>query len=340
MKRHSRPISARSSPAVARRGLVAAIRLGVLVGLGALVPLGGCSDDCVNCVAPPPVAPTQVYSVNGDGRVTVYWNDYPEYYTETLSGYDVWRRDYEPGDEYDPARLFYFLAHVRVGQNHDPLRGQYHYVDTDVLNARDYEYAVSSVARHGESYLSFEFVVATPLPMSETPLTIFDVDGPQSHLSGFDFSLAAEHGGYHGNGAEGIVDPTAPGTSADILIRFDAQGVPWLETLRDDVRVQDGGTFLDANGELDFAGVYWAPEFGWSTSGLLEVITGHIYIIEIANEPSAGDLHYAKLGIAGINAAQRSVRIMWAYQLVNGLPVLADPQERDLRDEDHQAIRL
>lgn len=340
MTRDRRSNFPRRHAAADRAGRVLAARLCVLVGLGTLFFLAGCGDDdCLQCVTPPPVAPTQVYTVNGDGRVTIFWNDYPEYYTETLTGYDVWRRDYEPGDEYDPGRLFHFVAHVSVGQNHDPARGQYHYVDTDVLNAYDYEYAVSSVARHGESYLSFEFVVATPLPMSETPLTLFDADGPQSHLSGFDFSLAAEHGGGQGNGAEGIV-PTAPGTSADILIRFDAQGVPWLETLRDDVRVQDGGTFLDASGELDFGGVYWAPEFGWSSSGLLEVIDGHIYIIEIANEPNAGDLHYAKLGIASVNAEQRSVRIMWAYQLVNGLPVLADPQERDVRDEDHQAIRL
>lgn len=307
-----------------------------------LVILGpGCSDDdCLNCVEPSPVAPTMVYSVNGDGQVVVFWNDYPEYYTERLLGYDIWRRNYYPGDEYDPTRVFYFLAHVPVGQNYDAGRGQYHYLDTSVQNATEYEYAVSSVARHGESYLSFELVVAAPLPMSETPLTIFDVGGTMSHLAGFDFSLAAEHGAGPANGAQGIVDPTVAGTTADILVRFDQSGVPWLETLRAAVRVQDGGTFLDAAGDLDFEGVYWAPEFGWSSAGVLELITGHIYIIEIADEPTAGDLHYAKLGVVSVNEAQGSVRIVWAYQLINGLPVLAIPKKGEEPISDLQSIRL
>lgn len=312
---------------------------GVLLFCFALLPLlGGCDEsDCLNCQDPLPVAPTQVYTVAADCQVTVFWNDYPEYYTRRLQGYDIWRRDYQPGDENDPARLFYWLAHVAVGRNYDAQRGQYHYVDTTTLNANDYEYAVSSVASHGESYLSFEVVVATPLPMSESPITLFDMAGAQSHRSGFDFSLAAE---YSGNGAEAIVDPTVPGTTADIRIRFDASGVPWLETLREDVRVQDGGTFLDASSQLDFGGVYWAPEFGWSASGVLELITGHIYILEIANEPNADDLHYAKLGVASIDMESRTARIMWAYQLVNGLPYLSVPESREQPGAEQQAIEL
>jgi hypothetical protein len=313
-----------------------------LLAAGSLLALNlGCeADECLNCAEPPPVAPTMVYTVNGDGQVTVYWNDYPEYYTERLQGYDIWRRLYQPDDEYDPTRLFSFLAHVPVGQQYDAIRGRYHHVDDTVQNAVDYEYAVSSVARHGESYLSFELVVATPLPMSETPLTLFDVGGALPHLAGLDFSLAAEHGGGAANGAEGIVDPTVGGTTADVRVRFDDAGVPWLESMRADVRVQDGGTFLDGSGQLDFEGVYWAPEFGWSSAGVLELVVGHIYLVEIANEPSVGDLHYAKLGVASVNHAQRSLRIMWAYQLVNGLPVLAEPEARAEGADDLQMIKL
>ncbi len=323
-----------------------AIRFGaMLLGLLLSIGLHGCDgEDCLNCASPPPVAPTQVYSVNGDGRVIVYWNDFPEQYTPNLIGYDVWRRDYAPGDENDPARTFYFRARVLTGQNHDPHRGQYHYVDTDVLNAYDYEYAVSSVARHAESYLSFEFVVATPLPRSESPLTMFDADGQQRHLSGFDFSLAAEHGGYQGNGVEGIVDPTQAGTSADVLIRFDAHGVPRLESVRTGVSIQDGGTFVDGNDELDFDGVYFAPNSGWSSGGVLELIAGHIYIVEIVNEYSGSDVHYAKLGVVSVNHTQRSVRVLWAYQLVNGYPYLADPSVDDGRgdrpEQDVEAVKL
>lgn len=324
-----------------RSGIRAAV--GLLACLGLLALGLGCSeDDCLNCVQEPPVAPTMVYSVNGDQRVTVYWNDYPEYYTDRLEGYDIWRRLYDEDDELDPARLFEFLDHVPVGRNYNASRGQYHYDDTTVQNAVDYEYAVSSVARSGESYLSFELVIATPLPMSESPLSVHSVDGALPQLSGFDFSLAAEHGAGAGHGgAGGIVDPTVAGTTADILVRFDDQGVPWLQTLRPaEVLVQDAGTFLDERGRLHFDGVDQAPAGGYSLSGVLELIAGHIYIIEIANEPVTGRLHYAKLGVTHVDAAQRSVGFLWAYQLVNGLPVLALPDRHEAVAEDPLLIRM
>jgi hypothetical protein len=310
-----------------------------MMGLLLLPFFGGCSeDDCVTCVPEPPVAPTQVYSASGDGRITVYWNDYPEIYSDDITGYIIWSRFYLPGDEDDPAREFFYLDEVAVGENYDPATGQYHYDDLDVDNAVDYEYAVSTLAAGGESYLSFEFVVDTPLPMSETPLSLFDVEGPNANLAGFDFSLAGEHGGGGGNGAEGVVDPTPPGSTADVRVRFDGNGIPWLETMRGDVHVQDYGTFLDDQGRLFFEGCSWAPEFGWSESGVVELITGHIYVIEIYNEPATGDIHYAKLGVVGVD--QASVRIMWAYQLVNGLPELSAPEPRGAQTEQPMAIRL
>ena len=174
-----------------------------LMGL-LLVPFfTGCTeDDCVTCVQDPPeppVAPTQVYSTSGDGQITVFWNDFPEFYSDDITSYVIWSRFFEPGDENNPAREFYYIDEVLVGQNYDPSTGQYHYVDTSVDNAIEYEYAVSTVSTHGESYLSFEFVTDTPLPMSETALTLFDVEGPNSHLAGFDFSLAGRsHGRYQG----------------------------------------------------------------------------------------------------------------------------------------------
>jgi len=312
-----------------------------LLGLIALFALSGCEqDDCVTCAASPPVAPTGVYSVSGDGRITVYWNDTPEIYSDDVMGYRIWSRYFQPGDEDDPDRVFYLIGDVAVGENYDSAHGQYHYVDADVQNAVDYEYAVSAVTSYGESYLSFEFVVDTPLPMSETPLTLFDVEGANVHLSGLDFSLAAEHGGYDDNGAAGLVDPTATETTADLRLRFDAAGVPWLETVRDDVHLQDYGTFVDDNLVLDFAGVSWAPEFGWSESGVMELIAGHIYVVEIVNEPESGDIHYAKLGVVSISQATRSARILWAYQLVNGLPELAAPAPRDDAGRDQRPIRL
>ncbi len=312
-----------------------------MLGLLLLPLFTGCDEEeCVTCVQPLPVAPTLVFSESGDDRITVYWNDYPEFYSDDISGYRIWRRLYEPYDETDPAREFYFLADVGVGQNYYYDSGQYFFVDGDVDNQVDYEYAVSTVAPQGESYLSFELVVDTPLPMSETPLTMFDVAGPNNQLSGFDFSLAGEHGGGSLNGADGVVDPTVVGHTADIQVRFDGNGIPWLETLRGDVHVQDYGTFLDQNDQLYFEGVSWAPDSGWSEGGVLELIIGHIYVVEIYNEPSGGDVHYAKLGVVDVSDATGTVRIMWAYQPRNGLPELTAPVSRLDHDETPRAIRL
>lgn len=319
-----------------------------LLALVAFTLLGGCDDDCVTCVDDPrlpPVAPTQVYSVSGDGHITLYWNDYPEIYDENLLGYGIWRRIYLD-DHTDPAREFNLVTEVFVGDsgvNFGYVSGQWWYIDNDVNNAVDYEYAVSAFSDAGESYLSFELVIDTPLPMSETPLALHDVGGDLPEASGFDFSLAAEYGGYADNGALGIVDPTTVDTSADILVRFDDDGVPWLETVRsNDVRIQDYGTFLDGDGDLYFEGVSWAPEFGWSATGVVELIPGHIYVLEIYNEPHAGDIHYAKLGVTAIvdDPIGDSVRIMWAYQLVNGLPELSMPEPRRDDDQDQVSIRL
>jgi len=310
--------------------------------LGGLFLAAGCSEDqCVTCVEPVILAPTQVYSVSGDGQVTLYWNDYPEIYSTDVAKYTIWSRYYHADDENDPDRTFEYIAEVLVGENYDAATGQYYFVDDLVTNAIDFEYAVSAVSSDGrESYLSFEFVVDTPLPMSETALTLFDYAGSNRDLSGFDFSLAGEHGSYEGNGADGVVDPTTDNSTADVYVEFDPSGVPWLKTTRDDIHVQDYGTFLDNDGQLYFEGVSWAPEYGWSESGVLELITGHIYVVEIYHEPSAGDIHYAKLGVTDVDNANGFVKIHWAYQLVNGLPELSAPEPRESEDSESQAIRL
>jgi len=314
------------------------LALAVVMGLGVFALAGCGEDECANCPEPvieaAPVAPTQVYSVSGDEMITIYWNDFPEAYA-TIDHYRVYSRFYQPGDEDLPDREFFEIGRVNAGASFDPDTGQYHFADQgeDVQNGLDYEYAVSAVSRNGlESYLSFELVIDTPLPMSEVPVEVFDADGSQTVLSGFDFSLAAE-------GPDGRVDPSAPGTSADIRVVF-RQDVPYLEAVRTDVHVQDYGTFTDRNGALYFEGVSWAPEYGYSSSGVLELITGHVYVLEIVNEENPGSIHYAKLGVAQIRPSTESVRIMWAYQLVDGLPELSAPEPGEDEQVEFVPIKL
>lgn len=311
--------------------------------LSSAMILGGCSEeDCPTCVEPAPVAPTAVYSVSGDDNITVYWNDYAEIYNDDLVGYRIWSRYFEEGDQNNPAREFYLMDEVLVGDNYDPSSGQYHWVDTEIEHVQQYEYAVSSFTESAESYLSFEFVVDAPLPMSETPVVIHDVLGPNSNLAGFDFSRAADTGAFGENGDAGVIDPTQPGNLADVQVRFDENGVPWMETMWDGVRVQDFGTFLDENDNLDFAGVSWAPAYGWSESGVLELIPGHIYVVEIYDEHGTSDLHYAKLGVVSINESPSGsyVRVHWAYQPYEGLPELSVPEPKPSLDPEPQMIRL
>ncbi len=315
-----------------KRSLNRALALVLAVGV---ITLAGCDEDeCVNCIEQAPIAPTQVYSVSGDAMITIYWNDFPEAYN-TIDHYRVYSRFYEAGDEDDPERQFFEIGRVYAGTNFDPETGQYHYVDRgeDVENGLDYEYAVSAVSRDGlESYLSFELVIDTPLPMSEVPVEVFDAGGSQAALSGFDFSLAAE-------GQDGRVDPGAPQTSADVRVVF-RQDVPYLEAVRADVHIQDYGTFTDRDGNLYFEGVSWAPEYGYSSSGVLELIAGHVYVLEIVNEENPGSIHYAKLGVAQIRPSTQSVRVMWAYQLVDGLPELSVPEARETEQVEFVPIRL
>jgi hypothetical protein len=308
-----------------------------VVLLGGIFLVAGCDEDeCINCIEQVPIAPAQVFSVSGDEMITIYWDDLPEAYN-TIDHYRVYSRFYEVGDEDNPDREFFEIGRVNAGTNFDPDDGQYHFVDQgdDVENGLDYEYSVSAVSRAGlESYRTHQFrpLIDTPLPMSEVPIEVFDAGGSQAALSGFDFSLAAE-------GQDGRVDPGPLQTSADVRVAF-REGVPYLEAVRADVHLQDYGTFTDGNGNLYFEGVSWAPEFGYSASGVLELIEGHVYVLEIVNEVNPGTLHYAKLGVAQIRSSTQSVRIMWAYQLVDGLPELSVPEAREDEQVEFVPIKL
>ena len=86
--------------------------------------------------------------------------------------------------------------------------------------------------------------------------------------------------------------------------------------------IQDFGVFTDG-GQLIFEGVSWAPADGYSQTGKLELVPGHIYVLEI----SVPQLHYAKFGVTG--AYSGSVDIIWAYQTIPGLPELEAPEDTE-----------
>ena len=322
-----------------RRATPLPLLLVLLAGLGAL--LTGCGEeDCVNCVELPlPVVPTGVHSISGDSEVIVQWYDisyapYDGRANDNVVGYIVYSRIYEPGDEFDPDRVFYPIGEVAWNENFDPSTGLHWFVDTgltvdgdEVVNGLQYEYAVSAVnAAGGESALSYEFVADAPLPMSTTPVELFDGNGGFPNLAGFDFSALGQ----------GRTDPFAPGTTADVWVGF-RDGVPYLHAIDGDVRIQDFGVFTDRDGNLVFEGVSWAPADGYSGTGVLEIVAGHIYVVEIW-DPVAQTLHYAKLGVTATGAG--SVLAHWAYQLIEGLPELAAPEGGKPVVEEPVSLRL
>jgi hypothetical protein len=295
-----------------------------LAALLAVFLLAGCeSDDCVNCVElPPPVVPTGVHSISGDNLVIVQWYDisyhpYDGQYNPNVEAYYIYSRYYSEGDENNPGREFYYIGEVAWDENFDPSSGLHYFYHYDAVNGERYEYAVTAVNASGrESALSYEFVIDAPLPMGLSPVELFDVDVDASR-SGWDFSRLDA----------GRVDPTVQGSTADIRIVFNG-GVPFVQTARSTVYLQDFGVFLDGEGYLYFDGVSWAPLDGYSYTGTSELIIGHIYVVEI-RDPIDG-IHYAKFGVTDITPD--SVDIIWAYQTIPGLQELSVPEKPEVTD--------
>jgi hypothetical protein len=311
-----------------RMGLIARFPVFVTI-LVLLAALTGCeSDDCLNCVElPPPVVPTGVHSISGDNEVIIQWYDisyapYDGQYNENVTSYAIYYRDFLPGDENNPNREFYFIGEVKWDENFDPTTGLHWFVDDEARNGDEYEYAVAAVNAAGvESALSYELVTDAPLPMSPwgsngyIPLTMHDSAGTNRALSGFIFSRAAAN---QGDLNAGRVDPDI--YDEDLLFSFSG-GIPYVNADPASVLVQDFGVFSDAGG-LYFEGVSWAPYDGYSATGRLELVPGHIYVVQLG---TGANPHFAKFGVTG--RGTETVDIIWAYQTIAGLPELSIPRD-------------
>jgi len=314
----------------------------VFVLLGAAV---GCEsdDDCLNCVElPPPVVPTGVHSISANNEVIVQWFDiayspYDDQFNENVATYYIYSRFYDFGDENIPGREFFYIGEVAWNENYDSSTGLHWFSDLDVENGKQYEYAIAAVNAAGlESALSFEFVADAPLPMSPLnsegwfrSVPIADAGGPSAHLSGFDFRMA----GLNPNTLDaGVVNPQI---GYDIQINF--EGADAFALANGHIKIQDFGDFSDGAGHVLFEGVSWAPAAGYSRTGKLELIAGHIYLVEIIG-PGPQELHYAKFGVDRVN--QTTVDIIWAYQLIPGLPELAVPDPSEEEVVEPQLLKL
>jgi hypothetical protein len=192
------------------------------------------------------------------------------------------------------------LAGYRVYVSRDP-DGPYERTGTttraefwhrDLENGTTYYYGVSAFDGDGnESDLNREIVYDTPRPEG-FGLVLYEADGELSDLSGFDFSR----------------EERLPWSSSRTDVYLD-----WV----DDVgylAVPDFATDIQDAGFADFDEITWAPEDGWSPSGFVEAIAGHVYVVWTR------DNNYAKLRVTEVDA--ESVEVDWAYQTDRGNPEL------------------
>jgi len=136
--------------------------------------LGGCSDDNNNPVVVrdlvPPAAPQALYSVTGDGQVSLYWVKNTD---ADLAGYRVYRGPAYAGP-YTPLATTVTTT----------------YVDQGLTNGTTFFYAVAAYDAAGnESELSVENVNDTPRPAGAGVVLVPTSAEPGSP-AGFDFSAA------------------------------------------------------------------------------------------------------------------------------------------------------
>jgi hypothetical protein len=231
-----------------------------------MLPLvAGCSnhEDPVAVADNPPFPPDGVFSVTGDGVVSIYWNANQE---ADLAGYAVYRGTSDPGP-------YYHLADVPASQTY--------YDDTSVVNGETWFYAVTAVDRAGhESELSRETVFDTPRPEG-FDLVLVDLGQDPSH-AGYDFSSLSG------------VNQDAALTTTDIY--FEASGGVNYIVCADAVKVD-----IQDYGLIDLVGVDWAPTTGWAPSKRAEAIVGHSYIVRIRN--GQGDFNMAKVQVTEVSSA-------------------------------------
>ncbi len=174
------------------------------------------------------------------------------------------------------------------------------WVDRSVRNGRTYYYAVSALGPcDRESDLSREIVHDTPRPEGYDA-RLYDADGNDWVRSGWDFSAYRALPWDH--------------VDADVYYIV-SDGVPYLVATDLDTDIQDAGY-------AGFDDVSWAPEGGWSPSGAVEVIPGHVYVIWTRNN------HFAKLRAVALGGGR--LTFDWAYQVDAGNPELAPRPPRDL----------
>ena len=207
-----------------------------VLGLG----LSGCNETTApSRDVTPPAAPRGLFSVTGDGEVTLRWLSNTE---SDLAGYRIYEAPCAEGPD---------CPYDRVGST-----SATQFVVNGLANGVTRYFAVAAVDAAGnESALSIENWFDTPRPEGSATLGNYQ-NSPAG--SGWDFSDFVAR-----SGDDPLTDVFfADNGSISMMFAWDVA-----------TDIQDAGyaTNLDA--------VDYAPDGGWSPTGSVELIPGHCYVV-------------------------------------------------------------
>jgi hypothetical protein len=222
----------------------------------------------------PPAVPRGVRSVTGDGEVLLLWYENTE---PDLAGYRIYRSQTLEG--------YYYL----VGETNLD-----YFLDFGLQNGETYFYAITAFdCNENESELSYDIVYDTPRP-----------EGYNERL--FDYHTYPAYAGWNFSDYS-IVPYNHP--ACDFFYGYDSYNEgDYLFVGRTGGLIQDFG-YTESLDEITYA-----PEYGWSPTGVVEAILGHSYIFW------TWDNHFAKFRVTGI--ADGCIVFDWAYQIDPGNPEL------------------
>jgi hypothetical protein len=212
-----------------------------------VLALIGCDEDnsvrVVESIPPeiPPQVPQGVYSVTGDGMVTIYWLPIDDINGD-FSHYAVYRSN--------DAISNYLL----IGETTSEV-----FVDHNVVNGQKYYYAVSSVDVDGYlSDLSYEDVFDTPRPEGFGQVLYDYLTTPTQ--AGWDLSRA-------------LIVPYDDASTDFYFEYLPGDGVFYINVANVNTDLQDMGY------TADWDEIGYASEDGWSLNGWAEIIKDHTYLI-------------------------------------------------------------
>ncbi|HEX7320565.1 MAG TPA: hypothetical protein VF399_09460 [bacterium] len=222
----------------------------------------------------PPAIPRGLTSVTGDEEVMLYWYANNE---PDLEAYRIYR-------SYDPEGPYYLIGET----NFD------YFLDYGLENGLTYFYAITAFDENGnESDLSYELVFDTPRPEGYN-IRLYDVDEYPVY-AGWDFS---EYEIVSWNYSQ-----------SDIYYDYDSPSdIPYLLVYKSGGLIQDMG-YTESMDDITYA-----PDQGWSPSGVVEAVEGHTYVFW------TWDNHFAKLRVTEVGPEH--MVFDWAYQIDPGNPEL------------------